>query len=156
MILPILPKHLESEGVHARLVCFPGTRHVQDGHSVRLNKILQPGYLSIESLVTVVGSRFVDVNSRFLHLGSVFESQSAAAGDDRVQAEHDRAITFPDIPLGPNCVRNTRQLGQVVVLRNSAVFGSASPWNEPAMFQARLDGEVEPGAISARLAAADD
>jgi len=153
MILPILPKHLESEGVHARLVCFPGTRHVQDGHSVRLNKILQPGYLSIESLVTVVGSRFVDVNSRFLHLGSVFESQSAASGEDQVQAEHDRAITLPDIALRPHGIGNTRQLGKFLVRGNPAIFRSAPPRNEAAVFEADFDCEIQSGAIRARLAA---
>ena len=121
-----------------------------------LNKILEPGYLFIESLVTVAGSRFVDVSSRFLHLGSVFESQGASSGENRAQAENDRAIAFANVPLRPHGVGNTRQLGQLVPPRNSAVFRSASPWNESAMFQAGLDCKIESGAISTRLAAADN
>jgi hypothetical protein len=64
-----------------------------------------PGYLFIESLVTVVGSRFVDVNSRFLYVGSVFESQSAAAGEGRVTGWTRPCITFPDITPDPTTFR---------------------------------------------------
>jgi len=93
------------------------------------------------------------MNSRFLHLGSVFESQSAASGEDQVQAEHDRAITLPDIALRPHGIGNTRQLGKFLVRGNPAIFRSAPPRNEAAVFEADFDCEIQSGAIRARLAA---
>ena len=44
----------------------------------------------------------------------------------------------------------------MVLPRNSAILRSASPWNEPAMFETDLNCEIESGAISTRLATADD
>jgi hypothetical protein len=44
----------------------------------------------------------------------------------------------------------------MVLPRNSAIFRSASSGNEPATFEADLNCEIESGAISTRLATADD
>ena len=44
----------------------------------------------------------------------------------------------------------------MVLPRNFAIFRSASPWNEPAMFETDLNCEIESGAICTRLATADD
>ena len=96
------------------------------------------------------------MNSRLLHLGGVFKSQSATAGEDWVQAENDSAISFSNIAFCPHSVGNSGQLDKLVLLGNFAIFRSASSGNEAAMFEADFDCEIERRTISARLAVADD